>query len=96
MKSTNRAVGEPVETSKEKIIPYAESRQQPAPQIVPQKLISKIAEFFIPAVLLFSLYYTFRIEIENYWDQLFTDSLLKISSENNQLGWFSIKMMRKN
>lgn len=49
-----------------------------------QKIISKAIDFFVPGILLFSLYYTFRIEIETYWNQLFTDSLVKIPAESSQ------------
>ena len=49
-----------------------------------QKEISKIISFFIPAVLLFTIYNAFRLEISNYWNQLFTDSLLTINSGNQE------------
>jgi uncharacterized membrane protein len=49
-----------------------------------QKGISKIISFSIPAILLFTLYYAFRMEIANYWNQLYTDSALTINSESEQ------------
>src|SRR5690606_7030303 len=51
---------------------------------VSQKWISKIISFFIPAVLLFTLYYAFRIEIANYWNQLYSDSALIINSDGQE------------
>ena len=52
--------------------------------LVSQKGISKIISFFIPAILFFTLYYAFRMEIANYWNQLYTDSALVINSEGQQ------------
>lgn len=50
---------------------------------VSQKIISKIVAFAIPGILLFTIYYAFRIEIETYWNQLFADSIVKIPLENS-------------
>lgn len=41
-------------------------------------------DFLIPTVLLFSLYYTFRMEIMVYWNQLYTDSALKIDGSEQE------------
>lgn len=43
--------------------------------------ISRLISFSIPGILLVTLYYGFRIEIENYWNQLYADSLLTIKTE---------------
>lgn len=51
---------------------------------VSRKRISKIIAFSIPAILLFTIYFAFRMEIANYWNQLYADSVLKISSEEQQ------------
>lgn len=62
-----------------------------------QKGIIKAFHFAISAILIFTIYYAFRMEIANYWNQLFTDSAIKINSENqeypkyywnNDLRWF--------
>ncbi len=45
------------------------------------KMLYKFMSFLIPIVLLFTIYYTFRMEIENYWDQFYTDSALSITPE---------------
>ena len=49
-----------------------------------QKGVSNVIAFSIPAILLFTLYYTFRLEIANYWNQLYADSLLTIKTGNQQ------------
>jgi len=46
---------------------------------VSQKVISKVISFSIPAILLFTLYYAFRMEIASYWSQLYADSTLSIN-----------------
>lgn len=47
-----------------------------------QKGFLGLASFFIPAVLLVSLYYTLRLEIGAYWNQLFAYSNMTFSDEN--------------
>jgi len=49
-----------------------------------QNAISRIISFAIPAILIFTIYYAFRMEIANYWNQLYTDSAIKINSENQE------------
>jgi len=49
-----------------------------------QNAISRIISFAIPAILIFTIYYAFRMEIANYWNQLDTDSAIKINSENQE------------
>ena len=49
-----------------------------------RKALSKIISFSIPAILVFTIYFAFRMEIANYWDQRYTDSLLKIRSDAKQ------------
>jgi len=46
------------------------------------KGILKIVGFLIPAIFVFSIYYAFRIEIMNYFDQLYVDSSIQIDSED--------------
>ena len=52
--------------------------------LISQKGLSKIVSFSIPVILLFTLYYAFRIEIASYWNQLFADSALTISIGDQQ------------
>lgn len=49
-----------------------------------QKGISKLISFSVPAILLFTLYYAFRMEISTYWNQLYVDSALIINSESQE------------
>lgn len=49
-----------------------------------QKGIFKAFHFAIPAILIFTIYYAFRMEIATYWNQLYTDSSIKINSDNQQ------------
>ena len=51
---------------------------------VPRKGLSKIFSFLIPAMLLITIYYAFRIEIAYYWNQLYQDSKLAINEAGNQ------------
>ncbi|PQJ32690.1 hypothetical protein BST92_12465 [Nonlabens arenilitoris] len=43
----------------------------------------KIVSYAVPILFIFSLYYSFRLEIESYWDQLFSLSRLENKSLNN-------------
>jgi hypothetical protein len=52
--------------------------------LISQNSFSKIVSFSIPAILLFTLYYAFRLEIENYWHQLFIDSKLSVNPKDLQ------------
>jgi len=51
---------------------------------VSQKGRSRIMSFSIPAILLFTIYFAFRMEISNYWNQLYADSALTINIEGQQ------------
>ncbi len=50
----------------------------------PKKLFSGAVSFLIPAILLVSIYYAFRLEISNYCDQLYIDSELTIPSDGQR------------
>ncbi|WP_423128589.1 DUF2339 domain-containing protein [Gaoshiqia sp. Z1-71] len=50
----------------------------------PWQAFQKIMPVALPAIFLFTLYYSFRIEIANYWNQLYTDSFLTIDTGNQQ------------
>jgi uncharacterized membrane protein len=49
--------------------------------LVSKKGLSEIISFSIPAILLFTLYYAFRLEIATFWNQLYADSALTINPE---------------
>lgn len=52
--------------------------------LVVSKEFSRIISYSIPAILLISIYYAFRIEIVHYWNQLYKASALSIDAENQQ------------
>ena len=49
--------------------------------LITGKGIWKIFYVILPALLIFIIYYAFRIEIENYWYQLYEDSVVTIDTE---------------
>lgn len=49
-----------------------------------RKWSSKVVSVSLPVILLVTLYFAFRMEIANYWNQLYEDSALTISSESLQ------------
>lgn len=51
---------------------------------VSRKGISRIISYSIPAILVFTIYYAFRLEIANYWNQLYTDSALTLNPDGQQ------------
>jgi uncharacterized membrane protein len=55
-----------------------------SPAFIFKKRLSKIIFFSIPAMLFITIYYAFRMEIANYWDQLYIDSALSINPESDQ------------
>lgn len=61
-----------------------ERKKDYPPAFLPESGIPGLLSFFIPAVFLFSIYMAFRMEIANYWYQLFQDSgkLLLLEGEN--------------
>lgn len=50
--------------------------------LVNQSGLNKIVSFLIPAIILFTLYYSLRLEIENYWSQLYSDSAVVINQDD--------------
>lgn len=52
---------------------------------IAQKRISSIVAYAIPGIWLFTLYFVLRIEIENYFDQLYTDSAMGLDTGNYDL-----------
>ncbi len=48
--------------------------------IFSKKYLSTFISFSIPAIFIFALYISFRIEIANYWDQLYHDSMINIQN----------------
>ncbi|WP_372768536.1 DUF2339 domain-containing protein [Lutibacter sp.] len=52
--------------------------------LISHKELLKIVSFSIPAILLGTLYLAFRVEIENYWNQLYTDSNIAMNDPYGQ------------
>jgi uncharacterized membrane protein len=48
------------------------------------KNLFEVFEYVIPTILISIIYFAFRMEIANYWDQLYTDSLITINSEDQE------------
>lgn len=49
-----------------------------------QKELTKILSYTIPAILLFTIYYSVRLEIGNYWWQLVKDSAMSIQETGEE------------
>lgn len=50
----------------------------------PQYGLSNIISFSIPAILVFTLYNSFRLEIATYWNQLYMDSALSVNIQGQK------------
>lgn len=46
-----------------------------------KKILAKVISFLVPSLLLFTLYFSLRIEIDTYWNQLFSDSAISVQVE---------------
>ena len=55
-------------------ITYLNQNQKYPSTFSPKKTISVIISYAIPAIFIFTLYNTFKIEIETYWNQLYGNS----------------------
>ena len=59
------------------------NKDYPSPNIS-QKELSRFVHFSIPAILICTIYYAFRIEIATYWNQLYADSAIVIRAEGQE------------
>ena len=50
--------------------------------------ISRIASYVIPSILIFSIYYSFRMEIAQYWNQALVDSKISFTPEGETYASF--------
>jgi len=64
-------------------INYLNSKKEYSKAIISNKTFSNIIAFSIPTILIIAIYYTFRMEIVNYWNQLYIDSEVIIKSNKN-------------
>ncbi|MCH8319245.1 MAG: DUF2339 domain-containing protein, partial [Bacteroidetes bacterium] len=63
------------------------NQNYPSP-FISQKGLLSIVSYSIPAILLFTLYYAFRMEIAAYWNQLFIDSAIANNAEAQQYPYY--------
>jgi hypothetical protein len=47
-----------------------------------QENVKSFVNFALPGILLISLYFSFKMEISSYWNQLFTDSVIKVKNSS--------------
>ncbi len=71
------------------VIVWLSRKEDYASALKPNSIWNRLFTYSIPAILLFSAYYAFRLEIEMYWDQIFYNSQLKIPTEDNYDETFS-------
>ncbi|WP_340199351.1 DUF2339 domain-containing protein [Ascidiimonas sp. W6] len=64
------------------LINYIHHHKNYTPPFTPGKFFAKAASFFLAGLLIVSLYWTFRLEIFNYWNQLYVDSALEVKPED--------------
>jgi len=50
-------------------------------QIISKKFWTKLLAYLVPSILIFTLYFSVRMEIDTYWKQLFTDSAISVQAE---------------
>jgi len=51
---------------------------------ISEKELSKVISFSLTAILLFTMYFALRIEIINYWNQLFKDAIITLTTEDQK------------
>jgi uncharacterized membrane protein len=60
-------------------INYLNMNKKHAPSLFPQNQLNDLIRFSIPAILLVVLYFSVRMEISTYWEQLYHDSLIQVT-----------------
>ena len=68
-------------------INFLNQNKEYASALTAHKRISNIITFSIPAILLITIYYAFRLEISNYWNQLHAASEISIDTEQYRNYW---------
>ena len=61
-------------------INYVNQRLKRSTSIYSKKQLNAFISFSIPAIFIIALYISFRIEIANYWDQLYHNSVINIQN----------------
>lgn len=65
------------------LINYLHRSKTHLPALAPNNFFLKLINFMLPALLIFSLYWAFRLEIANYWNQLYANSAIEIIPEGD-------------
>ncbi len=70
-------------------INYLNTKKEYSKVIITNKFLSRIITFSIPAILIITVYYAFRMEIANYWNQLYRDSkvVLELNKDYPRHNW---------
>ena len=66
------------------LINYWNNKRKLFSPLFKQKIISYIITYSIPAILLIAIYYSFRMEISNYWNQLMTATAIHTKKDGEQ------------
>ncbi len=65
-------------------INYLNSNKKYSPARFAQNSINSLVSFSVPAILFIALYYSFRVEISTWWNQLYIDSTHSVNPESLQ------------
>ena len=63
------------------LITHLQENRKYATSLSLPPFVGQLAAYMVPGILLVSLYFAFRVEIGNYWQQLYLDSAIVIPSE---------------
>lgn len=63
-------------------IQYIQKKEKYLAELTTKMWYTRVFSFFIPAVLVLSIYYAFRLEIANYWNQIFANSRIQKIGED--------------
>jgi uncharacterized membrane protein len=76
-------------------INYIHQKKEYLTESAPQKGFYSLMSLVIPTIFIAAIYFTFRVEISNYWTQLYRDSAVPITEEdysyqqwNPDYNWF--------
>jgi uncharacterized membrane protein len=72
-------------------INYLNFKRKLASPIIQNLELKSIINFSIPAILIIAIYFSFRMEISTYWNQLYTDSEMKFISNSRNLDLLKFK-----
>jgi hypothetical protein len=64
------------------MINYIHQKNPFLPANAAQKEIKSFIDLVLPGILLITLFFSFKMEISSYWNQLFTDSVVKVKNNS--------------